>query len=56
VVKKIASMSIAVLLTTVLVVKLARVLFDVQLAWLYFVVPVSFVVGAVVVARQQRRT
>ena len=49
--------TVGVFFTTVLVVKLARVLFDMELVWLAIVVPVCYVVGAVVVGRRaQRRT
>jgi hypothetical protein len=55
--KKIVSLLIAVGLTTLIVVKLARLLFDVHLAWLYIVALVVFVVGTVViVGRRRRRT
>jgi hypothetical protein len=47
----------AVGLTTLIALKLARLLFDVHLPWLYIVALVVFVAGTVViVGRQRRRT
>ena len=54
--KKIAGLLITVFLTTLITVKLARVLFDVELAWLYIVAVVVFVVGAVVVVGRAARS
>jgi hypothetical protein len=53
--RKIVNLLLVVFLTTVVVVKLTRVLFDVQLAWLYIVALVVVAVGAIVVARRQHR-
>ena len=53
--KKIVGLLIAVGLTTLIVVKLARLLFDVHLPWLYIVALAVFVVCTIVIVGRQRR-
>jgi hypothetical protein len=54
--RKIAGLFVPLLLTTLLVSKVARHLFHIQIVWVYAVALVAFAVGTVVLARRHRRT
>ena len=53
-VKKIVNLLIGLLIPTLLVVKLSRLFFDVQIRWLYIVAAAVFVVGAAVTVMRSR--
>jgi predicted permease len=53
-VKNIVNLLIGLLVPTLLVVKLSRLLFDVQIRWLYIVAAAVFVVGSVVLVMRSR--
>lgn len=53
-VTKIVGLLFSVVVPTLLVVKLTRLLFDVQIRWLYVVAAAVFVVGAIVQVRRSR--
>jgi len=53
-VTKIVGLLFSVSVPTLLVVKLSRLLFDVQIRWLYIVAAVAFVVGAIVQVKRSR--
>ena len=54
-VTKIVGLLFSVVVPTLLVVKLTRLLFDVQIRWLYVVAAAVFVVGAIVQVRRRSR-